>query len=395
MAQDSVVCTIASVQFPGVYLQLNSAGHLGIGHGGGPLDQFRISPPPNKGEYVTSFESVAYSGVHIQMDRSDEMFIIRRQSDDTVAIQSQANEGAYLRLAMGETGVNINCESEPGPLPTFRLEPAPAALQLRVLSYNTHLMQLSYIESATDALRKLNPTPYAVWQDEARRDVIIKNVIASLADIVSFQEVWAPPFEDYVRSALYKWYPFFLDGDTKSIIFGTATSGLMLFSKFPLSDRFFERFPGMSGMDDYSNKGVLCCWAEIPNGGGLLRIGTGHTTGALSDIQWIADKTVAQSAPGRALPAIMMGDFNISWKSGSGNQEYQEMRKIFSFPDKGITPARDSWIEVHGDGTSPDPYTVKMRGNKLHQLFSPERDTEPDTRLDYLWVKPGENQSWT
>src|SRR5689334_11338718 len=141
MAQDSVVCTIASVQFPGVYLQLNSAGNLGIGHGGGPLDQFRISPPPDEGEYVTSFESVAYPGVHIQMDRTDELFIIR-QSDDTVAIESQAHEGAYLRLSMGETGVVINCASEPGPVPTFRLEPAPAALQLRVLSYNTHLMQL-------------------------------------------------------------------------------------------------------------------------------------------------------------------------------------------------------------------------------------------------------------
>jgi hypothetical protein len=429
MPQDSIVRTIASVQFPGVYVQMDGngvihtdsgSGNLAVGHGAGPLDQFRISAPPTDGSpYVTSFESVAYPGVFMRMDGKGvssfdergggkvnkqlgqfpyEMFIIRLRSDGTMAIESKAFPGVYLRLSMGgapgETGVVINCQFGTEPRTIFRLESPPAKTQLRVLSYNTHLMQFSFIEKATDFKRNWEPTPYSVWQDEARRDVIIRDAINSLADIISFQEVWAIPFEDYFKSSLKQLYPYSLTGDPKSIEFGPATSGLVLCSKFELTDRFFQRFPGMTGWDDYSNKGVLCGVANIPNVG-RLRIGTGHTTGEIRDIQWIADKTIIDFAEGKDLPAIMLGDFNIGWKSGEGNADYQAMKKIFSFPSKDILPANDSWIRVHGEGIDSNPYTVKMCDNTLHQLFSPQRDTEPDTRLDYLWVKPGVTQSWS
>ena len=419
MENNLIVRTIASAQFPEVYLQMHShrvahlgSGRLSVGHGGGPLDQFKISPPPTDGSpYVTAFESVAYPGVYLSMDGNsasssdpqvgggvkqqfgqgaNELFIIHRQSDGTITIESKASPGVYLSLSMDstleKTGL-VNCKPGAGQFEKFRLEEPPNTIRLRVLSYNTHLMQDSFLEEATDDARWFDPTPYAVFEDEARRDVILRNVINSLADIVSLQEVWSVNWETYVRERLKPLYPYSLTGLINFWVPGNATSGLVLCSKFPLTDEFFQRFPDMPGLDYLSNKGVLGAVANIPLAG-RLRLGTGHTTGEVQDIQVIADQTVKFYPEARSLPTMMMGDFNISWKKGDGNERYEAMKRIFSFQEIGIRPATDTWMDIHGEELAPNPYTICMGDNKLHQLFSPERDTEADSRLDYLWFKP-------
>ena len=425
MENDLIIRTIASVQFPGVYLQMHShrvahlgAGRLSVGHGGGPLDQFKISPPPADGSpYVTAFESVVYPGVYLTMDGSgltsssphgggvkqqfgkseNGLFIIHQQPDDTITIESHAFKGVYLRLnmdsALKTTGV-VNCQFGAGTSEKFRLEEPPNTIRLRVLSHNTHLMQDSFIEKATDEERPFTTTAYAVFEDEARRDVILRNVINSLADIVSLQEVWSYHWETDVADHLQAIYPYSIRGLYNFWTPGVGTSGLVLCSKFPLTDEFFQRFPDMPSWDYLSNKGVLGATATIPQAG-RLRLGTAHTTGRIEDVQVIADQTVTFSPEARGIPVIMMGDFNVSWKKGEGNPEYEAMKKIFSFQQICRWPATDTWIDIHGDGLDPDPYTVKMTENKLHQLVSPERDTEPDTRLDYLWFKTDDYKTWT
>jgi endonuclease/exonuclease/phosphatase family metal-dependent hydrolase len=428
MAPTSLIGTLASAKHRGAYLQMdgknvtNSAagsGRLSVGHGGGPLDQFRISPPPTDGSpYVTSFESVAYPGVYLRMDGKGvtryepggggkvnkqfgswdyEQFIIQPQPNGTVAIESKAFPGVFLRLSIGvapgENSVVVNCQFGVGPSEEFRLEAPPAAMRLRVLTYNTHLMRDSFIEEAARLERLVKRTPYVVWDDEMRRNIIIGNVVNSLADIVSLQEIWAPDWETHFIEWLSPTYPYAMKGKLNPYVPG-STSGLVLLSKFELTDGFFERFPDMTGLDYLTNKGVLGGVANIP-GAGSLRIGTAHATGEVRDIQWIANKTITDSAAHKALPAMMLGDFNISWQKGTGNERYIAMKKVFTFPGAGINPASDSWVDVHGDGIVPDPYTAEMRYNTLHQLFSPERDTEPDTRIDYIWTKPGIAQAWS
>lgn len=428
MPPTSLIRTLASESYPGVYLQMDGkdvvhsaqgSGHLSVGHGGGPLDQFRISPPPTDGSpYVTTFESVAYPGVYMRMDGTGvkkvvpggggkvnkqlghwdyENFIIQPQTDGTVAIESQAFRGVFLRLSVGqspgENSVVVNCDFGVGLHGKFLLEAPPPATRVRVLSYNTHLMQASFIETATDLERLVKRTPYAVWDDETRRNITIGNIVNSLADIVSVQEVWSPDWETHFMEWLKPVYPYAIKGLPNPLVPG-STSGLVLLSKFEIAEPFFDRFPGMTGLDFLSNKGVLGGVAVIP-GAGPLRVGTAHTTGEVRDIQHIASQTVTDSAAHKAMPAIMLGDFNISWQKGAGNERYHAMKKVFTFPGAGINPASDAWMDVHGDGIVPDPYTAEMRYNTLHQLFSPERDTEPDTRIDYLWSKPGLAQAWS
>jgi endonuclease/exonuclease/phosphatase family metal-dependent hydrolase len=438
--ENTIIRTIASVQFPGVYLQLDgkdvtsssdgSKTGLSVGHGAGPLEQFRLSPPPTDGApYRTLIESVAYPGVYLRMDARGvtestepgggivnkqfgfaayEWFILRPRADGTYAIESEAFPGVFLRLSMGsksgEKGPVVNCQKGAYGYELFRLETPPATKRLRVLSYNTHLMQDSFLETGTDAARIFSRSPYAVFEDQARRDLIMRFVLESLADIVSLQEVWSLKWEADFIEALRHAYPYAYRGGIKSALdprdaldpigalaplVVTPTSGLVLCSKYELlPNPFFQSFPNMGSPDNLSNKGALGATANIP-GFGKLRIGTAHTTGESRDIQFLADKAVNDSAEHRALPAIMMGDFNMSWTPGGTKTEYVQLKKILSFPGTDLHAASDAWIEVHGQKTDPDPYTIKMRENTLHQLFSPQRDTEPDDRMDYLWVKPG------
>lgn len=427
MPQDPIVHTIASDRFPGVYLQMDGdgvthtrtgQGNLTIGHGAGPLDQFKIAPPPATGPHVTTIESAAYPGIYMRMDGTGlspsrlnggivnkqkgvaayEMFIIRRQPDGTVAIESQAFPGIYLRLYKGsEPGPSavVNCSFGVGENEKFHLKTPPAVPRLRVLTYNTHLMESSFIEAGTDARRLIRRTPYAVWEDEKRRDLIYRNIVNSLADIVSVQEVWAPKWIERFMEKLHPFYPHAIKGKEQMRVPPViSTSGLVLLSKFRLTHHFFKRFPGMKGEDALSQKGVLAAVAHFPGDLGMLRVVTAHTTGEVHDIDYIAKQIMVASADIKSLPTITMGDFNIGWQKGADNPRYNAMKKIFLFPNAGINRATDSWIDVHGEELKPDPYTVEMRDNRLHQLFSPERDTEPDTRLDYLWVNPGATKAW-
>jgi endonuclease/exonuclease/phosphatase family metal-dependent hydrolase len=426
MPEDYIVCRIASMQFPGVYLQMDGydvtssdagQGNLTIGHGAGPLDQFKISAKPTSGPYVTAFESVAYPGVFLRMDATElnrdprsggkvnkqfgqayyELFTIKPQSDGTVAIESVPFPGVYLRLLKGRdpgpTAV-VNCHFGVGESERFRFETPPAVPRLRVLSYNTHLMDGSFIHQGIDIKRLVSRMPYDIWDDPQRRDLILRNIVNSLADIVALQEIWAPQLLARLVDQLKPFYPYTFVGDEMELevegypSIGTATSGLLLCSKFKLTDRSFYRFPGMEDWDRFSNKGVLGAVANLPDKR-KLRIVTAHTTGEVRDIQFMADR-IKDASEFRALPMITLGDFNISWEKGGVNEKYNAMKQIFA----GINVVTDSWIDVHGEAIEPDPYTVKMRQNTLHQLFSPERDTEKDTRLDYLWVKPGAAAAW-
>jgi len=388
------------------------------------LDLFKISPEPvNGAPWITGFESVAYPGVFLRMDASDlprnpqgggkvnkqfgqsyyELFTIRRQTDGSIAIESYAFPQAYLRLSKGlkpgPTAV-VNCRLGLGDSEKFRLEEPPLLPRLRILSYNTHLMQGSFIDLGILAQRtsKRERVPYAVWDDMERRDLIIRNIVNSGADIVALQEIWEPNLVADFANKLKPFYPYSFVGDTQNMeykigptsISFVATSGLLLCSKFKLTDRSFARFPNMKDLDALSNKGVLGAVANLPDKR-QLRIVTAHTTGEVRDIQFIADKIIISSAELRALPTIALGDFNISWDLNGDNNEYKEMKKIFAGRDL----VADSWLDVHADVTEADPYSVKMRENTLHQLFSPRRDTEPDTRLDYLWVKTSKASAWS
>jgi endonuclease/exonuclease/phosphatase family metal-dependent hydrolase len=397
--------------------QPSGSGRLGAGHGTGPLEQFKLSPRPTDGSvHRTKLESASCPGVYLRMDATGvthpttlgggtvnmqfgasdyEEFIVHHNPDGTVSFESKAFPNAYLRLSMyeypgaGETGVVVNCQySVAGAFEKFRLQTPPTIPRLRLLSYNTHLMADSFISDGSDAGRAFKIMDRTDFEDEPRRERIVRYAMESLADIVSLQEVWANRWEKWFVERLSSAYQFSYLGENS--IAGT-TSGLVLLSKYPLSDYSFAVFHSASGFEALANKGALCCVADIPTIGSL-RIGTTHTYGYAKDIEVLVRRTVLETPAHRDMATIMFGDLNMHWTS---ENEYKTMRRIFANAGEGIYPATDAWIDLHGTGTTPDPFTISMRANRLAQLFSPERDTEGDDRIDFFWNKPGKDWALT
>jgi endonuclease/exonuclease/phosphatase family metal-dependent hydrolase len=185
------------------------------------------------------------------------------------------------------------------------------SLELTVLTYNTHLFEDSILECAC---RCGEITGVCTWdllnyQDEIRRTEIISKIIEYGADIVALQEVWAKCWQQSFISDLLSTYPYSYNWDSSCLcgeacfgsslwdcLYGylnaikhcrfdgceaerkTLGNGLVLLSKWPLSDVEFERFPvfehcSIGACEVWSDKGVLTATVDI---GGPIRIGISH-----------------------------------------------------------------------------------------------------------------------
>jgi parallel beta-helix repeat protein len=193
--------------------------------------------------------------------------------------------------------------------------------EFTVLTYNTHLFEDSILEAICRCGEIPSPDS-CTWSDYnyddgGRRTQIVNRIRASAADIVALEEVWALWWQRWFIEDLQDMYPYTatvdsscafadalpwelnacLDGGmicaycckAPCILWpntcpkkNTLGNGLVLLSKFPLSDIGFERFPVFSqegkegdlGTEAWSDKGILTATVKI--GGAPIRIGISH-----------------------------------------------------------------------------------------------------------------------
>ncbi len=179
---------------------------------------------------------------------------------------------------------------------------------LTVLTYNTHLF-----EDSQPAIFKPDDTRY---EDTMRRHRIAARLRASGADIVALQEIWNYDIQSYFIQELRGTYPHAARVNSACTASSsnrlaamlappalglagsaplTVSNGLLLLSKWPLSDISFKRFPvytvtgllaGASKIkriadlapndhDCWANKGVLTATVDVA--GRKLRVGVSHT----------------------------------------------------------------------------------------------------------------------
>jgi Concanavalin A-like lectin/glucanases superfamily len=200
----------------------------------------------------------------------------------------------------------------------------PANTNLTVLTYNTHLFEDSPLEciiKAADFWTKKDVNwerDYWYW-DDFRNSQCYARVRNSGADIVALEEVWACSWRSAWKSALNSTYPYIYHCDSSFHCLnglrainlalptgidtfapapapwpGTALpdaedwnhrhntegNGLVLLSKYPLSDITFQRFPTYTqgdldaAQDSWADKGVITATADV--GGDPIRIGISH-----------------------------------------------------------------------------------------------------------------------
>jgi endonuclease/exonuclease/phosphatase family metal-dependent hydrolase len=247
--------------------------------------------------------------------------------------------------------------------------------RLRVMTFNTHLMEGSNIVVGAFLTRQLPVT----FRDEERHDFIVKKILDCGADIVALQEVWSGARMDRIERQLKPRYPYSIRGTSGE--FYEAGSGILLASKYPFGENWgFMRFKNPSGDDRFAAKGVLWAPVELEDGVTLL-VGMTHACvdaggDECTNIKDLIDKTLNQAG----CMGVLMGDFNIHRRGA--REKFDILTNLMA----GVG-ATDSWSAVHGPDAGDASATDDQIHNNLTQFFSPNRNTpEPDC-IDYVYLR--------
>lgn len=263
-----------------------------------------------------------------------------------------------------------------------------AARSLRVLTYNTHLMEGSNVAAGAWFAYK-QPV---IFHDGLRHQYIVSRILNSGADIVALQEVWSENRMHQICAELKHKYPYSALGNTgnDSLIADlynyldhdipdrAAGSGVVLLSRYPLSDVEFHVFDRPTDKEELAaSKGVLSAVATID--GKRVQINMTHawTDAGGPSCSNIEDLVAHRD---RNLPALFLGDFNIHRVRDTA----QVNRMNIILKEAG---AEDAWTLVHGNQHVETSYTDDTRSNNLGQFFSPDRNTEAGDCIDYVYVK--------
>jgi endonuclease/exonuclease/phosphatase family metal-dependent hydrolase len=247
-----------------------------------------------------------------------------------------------------------------------RLSPEPT--ELTVLTYNTHLFK----GVSVDAFMKTK-----IYEDETRRTHIAAEIRASGADIVGLQEVWAIPWQEWFADRLKATYPYhaMIDNtcDTSLLGIDALDDGVLLLSKWPLSDVKFDKFPAFTqcniweGCDAWANKGVITATVNV--NGAPIRIGISHAlTGEDDDkSNWVPNYI------GNAITTFQLNGRPYIFALDKNNQAHIRRFEDYSYFDEASQTQKHGagWTDVcKGDWTSDYRAVVSFELNGHPYLFS-------------------------
>jgi exonuclease III len=271
---------------------------------------------------------------------------------------------------------------------------------LSTLGYNTHLFGKNIISTIGGTF----------YQDDQRSQVIGAKINSSGADIVGLVEVWDNTLATNIINAVGGVYPYSYRPPVDNNILNLKPMGhgLLLLSKYPLSEQNFYTYNNLSDFDNFSLKGVLTAKAELPNPSAevkpikvrffLTHTQAAYTNNSYEDIRQanigqLAD-TVKDYQTGRAfnedtdIPIFTFGDFNVigeSQQTGEPTSEYQRMMNTFQ-----EVRFTDSFRTLHSNFNQFPGYTYFSEGvnqpNKLITKFALEdAQNKVHQRLDYIF----------
>ncbi len=255
-------------------------------------------------------------------------------------------------------------------------------ITLKCLGYNTHLFL------GTVAAWGSNQTYF----DSERINEIIAKVKTLSPDIVGLSEVWANKSKDRFKNGLKDLLPYYAwDNNTNSFQMG---SGLLLLSRFPLSNIEFTRYDSLVGFDALSQKGFILATIEIK--GQKVLIAQTHTQADEDDNAIEARRSnFLQLQDGIATylarylqpstPAILIGDLNIIGEDSSGSPT-----KEYKFLSEALNQLQmtDSYRTFYPNAVADPGYTYDAVNDRLIGIFAPkEAANKLKQRLDYMFVR--------
>jgi len=254
---------------------------------------------------------------------------------------------------------------------------------ISLISYNTHLFV---------------GTPPAVFKscdDELRRnaicDALIKLGSQGYADVVALCEVWADETFSYMANAIEN--PF---RHSYRPISGGAfetSSGLALFSKYPIIKPSFTSFQDSKGWDSASDKGFIMATIANQAGTPMFKLITTHTQASYGDdlspyeqVRANQLKQIMRAMHGAPSGTkwVLTGDLNIIGESnGYKTSEYRQCKAVME--NVGL-------VDLFANLYPPTPLnkgqncTLQGVNNPLISYFDGPDANAWMERLDYFFV---------
>lgn len=163
---------------------------------------------------------------------------------------------------------------------------------LTILSFNIWDLPVSFLKSR-----------------KARMKAVIEYLGNVTADFIFLQEVWFADTQELIRQTLSKYHEAHVQKLSRKKGFARFQGGLMLFSKFPLSDIQFNPFSFVLWplTECIGGKGLLTAYATTPFG--KIRLSNLHLY-EYTQAGRFKQLTQALSCLKKKIPTILAGDFN-------------------------------------------------------------------------------------
>ena len=258
-----------------------------------------------------------------------------------------------------------------------------AAQAIKVFEYNTHLYG-----DTIDFLKGI-----LAYQDKLRARDICRRLLTCGADIVGLCELWDPilalNYPDGVAYSVREVYPYFYYPQTRIVLPKVLGSGLLLLSKWPLSNMSFVGYKKLAGLDALSTKGMACATVQPPQGN-AFNVFLTHTQADTYETerqdnisqlaQWIQQHQASSNAP-----VFSFGDFNVIGEETNGVPSAEYKATMAKLSPCGLS---DSCRIVYPDAGRHHEYTYDGLTNTLIPIFAPG-DKNAQQRLDYLFSGVG------
>lgn len=130
-------------------------------------------------------------------------------------------------------------------------------------------------------------------------------------DVVCLQEMFHKRARKKVIEALKEKYPYYKRANKNSLF--KVSSGLVVFSKYPITDHYYEKYKEKTSIEKYAKKGLQRVIIELPNGQKIQVFNT-HLQAKSNEECKEVRKTQVEQIKNNILPnfpTIFCGDFNI------------------------------------------------------------------------------------
>jgi endonuclease/exonuclease/phosphatase family metal-dependent hydrolase len=211
--------------------------------------------------------------------------------------------------------------ADAGPIPS---------VDVKIMAWNTYML----------------PKPFKFTQQNRRTNLVAEMLAHTDRDIIMLEEAFSSSFKKKISDTLRKNYPYQVSLGRDRKITHVFSSGLLVFSKWPVRMIDYAYFKKCTKGDCFAAKGVLLLEVELPYGKLLhlastrLNLGTADKSVSTRTTQLGQISNLYKQKSQQGIPVVLAGDLNIE----ADSSEFKEALKLLSMEN---APVLNSEVPSH------------------------------------------------